>query len=163
MNPEIWGPYMWFILHLITFNYPKNPSHFDKQAYADFFTALKDVLPCYNCKKHYAKTIQAYPITPNLDTKKQLIEWLIKIHNEVNISLGKPVLSTLQVLEIYKNLDPISPFILYDQEKVNTTIKNKYFKKKKINNNILYFIIFVLLILVLMINLHYNKNYYKYN
>ena len=130
MNSEIWGPYMWFILHLISFNYPKNPTEYDKQAYRDFFTSLKDILPCYNCKKHYSKNLQTYPITPNLDNKKQFVEWLIKIHNQVNISLGKPILTTRQVLETYKNMNPISPFIMYDQNKVEENIKKKYIKKK---------------------------------
>ena len=126
MNPEIWGPYMWFILHLITFNYPKNPSHFDKQSYTNFFTSIKDILPCENCKKHYSKNLQVYPITPYLDSRKKIIEWLIKIHNQVNITIGKPTLTLQQVLEIYKNINPISPFIMYDQEKVEENIKKKF-------------------------------------
>ena len=110
MNPKIWGPHFWFVLHIITFNYPKNPTEHDKQAYRDFFTSIKDILPCYNCKKHYAKNINKYPITPNLDNKKQLVTWLINIHNQVNKDLGKETYTLKEVLEIYKNLNPINPF-----------------------------------------------------
>lgn len=162
MNPKIWGPYMWFILHLITFNYPKNPSNYDKQAYRDFFNSLKDVIPCQSCRKHYAKNIQNYPITPNLDSKKRLVEWLIQIHNQVNMSLNKPVLTTKQVLEIYQTINPISPFIMYDQEKVSENIKNTYIKKKDVNNKILYILIFTLLIIIIFIKIHYKRNYYNY-
>lgn len=162
MNPEIWGPYMWFILHLISFNYPKNPSPYDKQAYTSFFTSIKDILPCENCKTHYSKNIQLYPIGPNLDSKRQLVEWLITIHNQVNISLGKPTLTIGQVLETYKELNPISPFIMYDQNKVEETIKAKYIKKKDVSNKILYCLIFILVIVILVLKTQYNKNYYYY-
>lgn len=162
MNPKIWGPYMWFVLHLITFNYPKNPTNYHKQAYRDFFNSLKDVIPCESCRKHYAKNIQNYPITPNLDSKRKLVEWLIQIHNQVNMSLNKPVLTTKQVLEIYQTINPISPFILYDQDKVSENIKNSYVKKKVINNKILYSLIFILLIIIVFIKIHYKRNYYNY-
>ena len=26
MDPNIWGPQLWFSLHIITLNYPNNPS-----------------------------------------------------------------------------------------------------------------------------------------
>ena len=73
MEPKIWGPHLWFVLHIMTFNYPNNPTTFDKEAYRDFFTSLKNVIPYEQCKKHYKKHIQEYPITPHLDNKNQLL------------------------------------------------------------------------------------------
>ena len=40
MEPKIWGPFMWFILHIISFNYPDKPSPFDKDGWYD----TKDVV-----------------------------------------------------------------------------------------------------------------------
>ena len=37
MDPTIWGPHMWYVLHIITFAYPKEPTEYDKQRYSDFF------------------------------------------------------------------------------------------------------------------------------
>ena len=92
----------------------------------------------------------------------KIIEWLIKIHNQVNITIGKPTLTLQQVLEIYKNINPISPFIMYDQEKVEENIKKKYIKKKDVSNKLLYSLIFILIIIVISIKIHYNKHYYDY-
>ena len=104
MDPKIWGPFMWFILHIITFNYPEKPSSFDKEAYRDFFISLKNVIPCEQCRKHYSKNIQEHPITPHLDNKTNLIKWLINIHNLVNISLNKRMYTMDEVLQTYENL-----------------------------------------------------------
>ena len=182
MNPKIWGPHFWFVLHIITFNYPKNPTAHDKQAYRDFFTSIKDILPCYNCKKHYAKNINKYPITPNLDNKKQLVTWLINIHNQVNKDLGKETYTLKEVLEIYKNLNPINPFTnskcftdsvtenqkgkniegfkTNTQSKLKSKCKNLKLQFNKINNKVLYFIIIILIIIVIYLKIQYKKNYY---
>jgi len=162
MNPNIWGPYFWFILHIISFNYPKNPTQYDKQVYKDFFTSVKDILPCKNCKTHYNKYLQEYPITPYLDNKIQFIDWLINIHNRVNMSLGKQMLTRQQVIEIYKNINPISPFIMYNQNKVENNIKKKYIRKNDITNNVLYGLIFILFIIIISLKIQYNQNYYNY-
>ena len=67
--------------------------------YASIFISLKNVIPCDHCSKHYTKNIQNHPITPHLDNKKKLIEWLIYIHNKVNISLGKRTYTINEVLD----------------------------------------------------------------
>ena len=36
-----------------------------------------------------------------MSDRQNLVEWLILIHNEVNISLNKPVLTTEEVIQVY--------------------------------------------------------------
>ena len=55
MTTKDWGPRLWYVLHLITFNYPENPSFIDKQHYETFFLSLQNVLPCSICREHYKK------------------------------------------------------------------------------------------------------------
>jgi hypothetical protein len=169
MEPKIWGPFMWFILHIISFNYPDTPSPFDKDAYRDFFNALKNVIPCDQCKKHYTRHLQDYPITPHLDSKKSLIEWMIQIHNLVNVSLNKKQFTTEEVLTIYETLEPISPFDIQATEQFKElkqtfiSSKNNYddddFKKK---NKCLFKIIIVLIIIIVILKCIHRKNYYDY-
>ena len=132
MEPKIWGPFMWFILHIITFNYPDKPLPNHKESYRDFFNSLKNVIPCEQCRKHYAVHIKQYPISPHLDSKKNLIEWLIYIHNMVNISLNKRTFTTEEVLTIYENLEPISPFAIQSVDVKNKI--NDTFNKSNYNN-----------------------------
>lgn len=101
MNPSIWGPYLWYILHIISFSYPEYPTYGDKRLYHDFYVNFKDLIPCDNCKKHYNQHLHQHPITPALDTRADLIKWVIQMHNMVNISLGKPIMSVQEVLNAY--------------------------------------------------------------
>ena len=41
MDPTIWGPKLWFVIHTVTFNYPSNPTNIDKKVHFDFFMNLR--------------------------------------------------------------------------------------------------------------------------
>ena len=102
MHPEFWGPHGWIFLHSITFEYPSQPTDQDKKKYYDFFHNLHYVLPCVSCAQHYQEHLIKYPLTEEvLQNKKTLTQWLIQVHNEVNKSLGKPVLTMEQVIQEY--------------------------------------------------------------
>ena len=102
MNPQFWGPHAWIFLHTITLNYPKHPTDQDKQQYKHFFTSLQDILPCDKCAHHYSQHIRELPIDPVLRSRDELVRWLIKIHNEVNKDLDKPLYTYEQVIDEYK-------------------------------------------------------------
>ena len=101
MDSKIWGPPFWFILHSISMNYPVKPSFNQKRHHYDFFFNLKYVLPCEKCRKHYSVLFQKVPITPFLDSREAIINWVIYIHNEVSKSLGKEQYSLDQVIKNY--------------------------------------------------------------
>lgn len=117
MNPTVWGPNLWFSLHTITLNYPKNPTYENKKAYNTFFLNLGDVLPCEKCTKHYNEHLIKYPLSENLNSRKELVLWLINIHNEVNKTLGKPVMEPSVALQKisnrYKNKNTIDTLLEY--------------------------------------------------
>ena len=162
MNPKIWGPHLWFILHIITFKYPKNPTSFDKEYHRDFFTNLKNVIPCDDCKKSYAKHIQEYPITPHLDSRESLINWLVQIHNLVNVSLNKKVISTKEMINIYSNINPISPFN-ESNKKIKNQTKFEYINLDTEKNiKTFYYLILVCIIIICIIKWHYHKYYFNY-
>ena len=102
MKPEIWGPHAWIFLHSITFDYPDNPTKEVKEKYKGFFESLQDILPCEKCRNHYKKNIKKYPLNEYvLKNRKNLIEWLIDLHNIINKMNGKPTLSYKQVIKKY--------------------------------------------------------------
>lgn len=155
MLPSIWGPHFWFILHVISFAYPEHPTEYDKRIYHDFYTSLKDVIPCELCRKHYREHILKYPLTPHLDTRETFINWVIQVHNFVNTSLNKPTLTVKEVKEIYKDLNPISPFILVDTQKIIDRHREKDLYR-------LYFWIILCSIIILVIRYYFNKYYFSY-
>ena len=155
MHPSIWGSQLWYIMHLISFEYPINPTEYDKRIYHDFYTSLKDVIPCEDCKKHYREHITRYPLTPHLDSRDNLVKWVIQVHNFVNTSLGKPTLSIEQVMIIYKNLKPQSPFIKVDTELIiKQTEQKEYYR--------LYVFIFLALVIIISSRYYFNRYYFNW-
>ena len=53
MNTDEWGPRAWFFIHSVAFNYPNNPTKYDKLNYKNFFTHLGNILPCEFCNISY--------------------------------------------------------------------------------------------------------------
>jgi len=100
MNQNIWGPELWFVLHTITLNYPVKPTEEDKRNIENFFLSLKPILPCMYCRKNYDRHLKENPI--KLNNRKDLVYWLIDIHNEVNAQEGKRQYSYAEVIQIYE-------------------------------------------------------------
>jgi hypothetical protein len=154
MLPAIWGPHLWYILHIISFEYPERPTELDKRIYHDFYTSLKDVIPCDQCKKHYRDHITKYPLTPHLDSRDTLIKWVVQVHNFVNASLGKPILKLEEVFDIYKNLKPISPFATIDTVKIARKHEDKTYTKT-------WAFIIIMAMIILLIRYYFNRYYFS--
>ena len=137
MEPTVWGPHAWTFLHSITFQYPENPTDMEKKKYYTFFNSLKNTLPCPNCREHYAQNFEDIPI--RLDTRNELIEWLIDIHNSVNTMVGKREYSYDEVYDIYNSL--------YQENNIGT---------KNFNN----IGIIAIFLLMMIIGYYYYINYY---
>ena len=167
MDPKIWGPNIWYTLHIISLYYPTNPTEFQKRAYHDFFINLKEVLPCSKCKDHYTKYVSEYPITPHLDSKKNVIKWLIDVHNFVNLSLNKPTFTYTEVLKLYKNLKPTHPFIPCQQNSESSSLNQFQFdtlqkQKNQLNYYGIYFVILILIIGIILMNYKFYVSYYDF-
>ena len=104
MEPNIWGKHAWIFLHSVTMNYPEKPTMSDRNNYKTFFEKVQYILPCEVCKKHYALHIRNAPIDNALKSRRDLVEWLIEIHNDVNRDLNKQTLCYDEVIDYYKKL-----------------------------------------------------------
>ena len=94
IDPSIWGPSAWNIFHYITIGYPDNPNDETKKSAYNFFMSLKNLLPCEKCRYNFNQHLQMYPLTDDiLMSKDKLINWLIDIHNNVNKTTGKQIMS----------------------------------------------------------------------
>lgn len=77
-------------IHITALGYPSNPTYTDKRSAKQFFESLANLIPCPVCREHYKQHITRLPITPHLDTRKDLFKWTVDLHNEVNKTQGKP-------------------------------------------------------------------------
>lgn len=89
MNTQFWGPSGWKFLHSITAIYPVNPTLTDKIMMRDFMQLVCDILPCKYCRASFTKYSQSLDITPYLESREMIMEWLYKMHNKVNGKLRR--------------------------------------------------------------------------
>lgn len=154
MDSTVWGPPAWTFLHSITMTFPERPCELEKQFYKNFFKNLGNVLPCSKCQEHYNKHLLNMPLDEHINSRRELVEWLIELHNQVNISLGKRTYSYDEVMQIY-----------YEKYYKKNHIKTWFEKHEKwftIEKVVLYIVI---LILVIFCIVKYRKsiaNYFKH-
>jgi hypothetical protein len=95
-----WGPYAWYKFHMKAVKYSTNPNindmeRIEKFYYSDFLEYIK----CESCINDYLAIIHCYPI--RLDTKYNLFNWTVDIHNIVNKKLGKRLISYYEAYQIW--------------------------------------------------------------
>jgi len=88
IDPDLWGPDLWRAMHWVAAGYPAAPSEIEKEHYRTFFTNLKHILPCYECREHFGELLDRNSIDPFLISGKQLRQWVCSIHNKVNDNTG---------------------------------------------------------------------------
>lgn len=102
INPNIWGADTWHFLHYVTIAYPVTPSDRIKQHARNLFESLEYLLPCEKCRYNFGQHMQQRPLTDAiLSSKTLLIRWLIDIHNDVNMTLGKSPMSYENAINTY--------------------------------------------------------------
>ena len=153
-NSNIWGPKGWFFIDTIILSYPNNPTSNDKQIYKNFLYQLKDILPCESCRQHYSLNIKEIPLSSYyLSSRNNLIEWIIKIHNKVNILKNKKLINKNEFIEYYKNAYNCD-IDLYENN-INNINNNKNNENKILDNK---YITLILILVIIIIYLIYKKN-----
>ncbi len=101
MNPLVWGPPLWFVMHTVSLNYPIRPNYAQRRTHYDFFYNIRNILPCEICRQHYRTLLKRFPIEPFLDNRDTLVSWVVLMHNQVNVQLGKPTMSREMAMQKY--------------------------------------------------------------
>jgi len=131
INPKLWGYHTWRFLHYITLSYSENPTNEEMNDTRNFFLLIPKILPCDKCRKNFIHNLNKYPLTDEImQSRYKLIMWLIDMHNQVNIELGKPQISYDDIISMMND----------NNKKDNDNS----------NNNFLFYIILILLILVIV-------------
>ena len=166
IGPDKWGVHGWKFIHHVALGYPKIPDENNKNNYKSFFSLLGTVLPCHICNDHYNEHLLIHPLTDEvLSNNKNLINWTIDMHNEINKAHGKKIYSYDEAFELILNN--------YETDKTNDTTNNKTTaitdnkiennnknlitdhnksnnNKKDTNNNMLYIAIIIFLVLIII-------------
>ena len=94
-----WGPRLWRFLHALSFAFPEKPTPEQVDAFHKLLDALKVLIPCPECRNHYCEYLGGSPAPTNCG--QNLREWLVNFHNDVNVRLGKPVVSLAEAEKLY--------------------------------------------------------------
>ena len=105
MITSSWGPAFWHILHMMSFNYPVNPSKDNKKYYKSFILNLKNVLPCKYCRINLTNNLKKKPLLMcHMKNRATFSRYIYELHELVNKMLGKKSnLSYCDVRERYEH------------------------------------------------------------
>lgn len=90
MMTTIWGPILWQFLHIMSFNYPINPTDKNKKEYKKFIESLQNILPCKKCRDNLKKNLKDFPLTTkHLKNRLTFSKYIYELHERINKLLGK--------------------------------------------------------------------------
>lgn len=103
LDPDVWGPKFWFVLHTIAIMYPKRPNEAIRKKYYELVQNIPLYLPSAPLGDIFAGLLDTYPVTPYLDTQESFIKWVHFIRNKVNIQVGKPEIDMEDFIKEYQD------------------------------------------------------------
>ena len=138
MLTAVWGPSMWHFLHIMSFNYPVEPTAEQKQQYRDFILSLQNVLPCKYCRQNLTNNLKIRPLTmSDMASRDTFSRYVYDLHEMVNRLLKKKSgLTYCDVRERYEHFrsrctdDKSQLFDLEKEKRLAKTLKNKQPKEK---------------------------------
>ncbi|XP_053675224.1 FAD-linked sulfhydryl oxidase ALR [Anopheles nili] len=101
LDKEQLGRYTWGLLHTMAAYYPTKPSEADEKNVRTFFSTFSKLYPCENCAKDFQQELKETP--PETKSQHALSQWLCRIHNRVNLKLGKPEFDCSKVNERWRD------------------------------------------------------------
>lgn len=101
LDPKIWGPHYWFVLHTIALSYPETPTDVSKKKFYDFYQNLPLFIPIEEIGNNFSRFLDKYPVTPYLESRQSLVRWTHFIHNKINTALKLPTLNLEEALSAY--------------------------------------------------------------
>jgi len=78
----------WFLLHLISGNYPEFPDEHDQKNMDIFLKLFAQYYPCKECGAHFYEMLEENPVRAS--SRKEFMYYLCDLHNQVNKRLHKP-------------------------------------------------------------------------
>ena len=87
VDPKLWGPKFWDLMHTFSYKYSNNPTQEEKQEASNFYNSIIKLVPCNICKISAIEYIKNNPV--NTNNKNSLINWVLDFHNDINIKLNK--------------------------------------------------------------------------
>jgi hypothetical protein len=119
IDPKLWASSAWSFLYYIILSYSINPTEQEKNDIKNFLNSYGDVIPCLKCRTNFKDHFHKNPLNYNaLSSRLKLMNWLLNLYNEINISIGKKKISMC----VFKNMYEHKSNSLYFNKKIMIVI-----------------------------------------
>ncbi|XP_060534822.1 FAD-linked sulfhydryl oxidase ALR [Cylas formicarius] len=95
------GNKTWSFLHTMAAKYPITPTVTQQNDMKTFFNVFSKFYPCNDCAKEFREELKVEP--PRVESQEALSQWLCRIHNNVNVKIGKDVFDCTKVNERWRD------------------------------------------------------------
>jgi hypothetical protein len=90
MLTSVWGPSLWHYLHVMSFNYPLEPTKLQKQKYKQLLLNLQYTLPCKYCRINLKNNFKKHPLLDKIfENRYNFSYYIYNLHEHINKMLGK--------------------------------------------------------------------------
>jgi thiol-disulfide isomerase/thioredoxin len=89
VDPSVWGPPLWYVIHMQALMYPSKPTKGDETKMRAFLEGLVDVLPCASCASHYKDEMSRLD-GKTFKSRDALFSWTVRFHNSVSDRTKNP-------------------------------------------------------------------------
>lgn len=97
------GRSTWVFLHSVAAQYPAEPTRQQKKDAKMLVDCLTRLYPCAECAQHFQDIVRDNP--PEVDSGVEFQQWMCRVHNTVNRSIGKPTFNCDLVQSRWQGLD----------------------------------------------------------
>jgi hypothetical protein len=130
MMVKVWGPIFWTAIHMMSFNYPVDPTPEDKEHYRDFIINLQYVLPCKYCRMNLTNNFKKKPLQMcHMKNRETFSRYVYELHETVNKMLHKK--STLSYCDVRERYEHFRSRCTEEKPKVFTFKKTTTRRKKE--------------------------------